>query len=106
MLTPSELTQLVALINREGSTDSVFQQVQAAQQNDQYTTGLAALQGVVTVTVNDWTKLRQVFNQASKYRLALQPVMADIIAAGTAGDASNLGPLLVLLAASIRPVQG
>lgn len=102
MLTSTEKSQLTSLVKREGGWNAIVPQIEAAVIADRKQAGLDALAGAVTLTVNDWAKVRAVFQAAGQYRLALTAALDDVIAAGTAGDATALGPALVLLAAAAQ----
>lgn len=99
-LTPTEQTQIKALILREGGLATFSAEVLALSVASAQAAALTTLAPAITVTVQDWAALNAYVAGASN--ATLYSVMAAIAAAAGAQDATKLGPLMVALYAASK----
>jgi hypothetical protein len=102
MLSIAEKNSIAAIAQREGGWDALIPQILDALVAERKQAALSALADAISVTVTDRAKVAAVFAAASQHRIALRDALADLVAAWQAGDDSQLGPRLVLVAAAAK----
>jgi hypothetical protein len=101
-LSTQEQTQLKTLITREGGLPAFAAEVQALFVATTQASALTTLAPAITVTVQDWAAVRAYVSGPGASNQTLYSVMDAIKTAAAAGDASQLGPLMVALYAAVK----
>lgn len=104
MLTEQEKTQLLSLASREGGWGGLAPQLVAAIRQQTIETLFTGLEAAgISITVADRSKVDLAFQNASIQCAGLMDRILDAaLNAWSAHEDARLGPLLVLLAASVK----
>jgi hypothetical protein len=101
-LSAAEQTQIRTLATREGGVVALVAEIQALAASTAQSSALTTLAPAITVTVQDWAAVRAYVSGPGASNQTLYSVMDAIKTAVQAGDASQLGPLMVALYAGIK----
>jgi hypothetical protein len=104
-LSSDEQATILNILTREGRTTMVAEIAAVAlayKKNNSHTT----VNSAITTSVSNWSAIHQLVDSPTDTSMMMSAIATDIGTAMGSNDASNLGPLLISLYASVKDFLG